>query len=155
MLVAAQQLSAEGAQAMRAGRFADAERIYRQLVKQSPEEAGWHGNLGLALHSQGKYRQAVEALEGSLKLRRAPGLAAVLGIDYLKLGDACRAIAPLEESNRLEALADAYSGCKRYDKRRSYTRSRETATGRLRRSGRDMPTHDECRQPRSMAMSPN
>lgn len=114
MLAAAQLLSAEGAQAMRAGRFAEAERIYRQLVKQSPEEAGWQGNLGLALHSQGKYRQAVEALESSLKLRPAPGLAAVLGIDYLKLGDACRAITPLEESNRLEALADAYAGCKRY-----------------------------------------
>jgi tetratricopeptide (TPR) repeat protein len=99
---------------MRAGRFAEAEKIYRQLVKQFPSEAGWHANLGLALHSQQKLKEATDELERSMKLRPSVGIAAVLGIDYLKLGDACRAIAPLEMTDKLEALADAYAACKRY-----------------------------------------
>lgn len=110
----AQDLSRAGADAMRAGRYAEAERIFRQLAKRQPGEAGWHGNLGLALYSQQKYRESAAALERSLKLRPAVGLYAVLGIDYLKLGDACKAIAPLEKGDRREALADAYLGCKRY-----------------------------------------
>ena len=110
----AQDFSQKGAEAMRAGRFAEAEQIYRQLVQQFPSDAGWHANLGLALHSQGKYKEAAEALENSLKLRPSAGISAVLGIDYLKLGDACRAIAPLEKTDRLDALADANAACKRY-----------------------------------------
>jgi tetratricopeptide (TPR) repeat protein len=112
--LAGQDLSQRGAEAMRAGRFAEAEEVYRSLVQQFPSEAGWHANLGLALHSQQKYREAAEALERSMKLRPSAGIAAVLGIDYLKLGDPCRAIAPLEKADRLDALADANAACKRY-----------------------------------------
>src|SRR4030095_11082978 len=61
-------LSRQGAEAMRAGRYAEAEHVYRELTKQSPNEAGWHGNLGLALHSQGRYREAIQPLERSLEL---------------------------------------------------------------------------------------
>src|SRR5215203_1863928 len=107
-------LSRKGAEAMRAGRFADAEQIFRNLTRRYPREAPWHGNLGLALHSQGKLREAAESIEYSLKLQPNAGLATVLGIDYLKLGEPCRAIAPLEKTDRVEALADAYTGCKRY-----------------------------------------
>jgi len=113
-LISAQDLSSQAAQAMRAGRFSDAERIYRQLIQQNPKETGWHGNLGLSLHSQGRFREATEALERSLKLKPSPGLAVVLGIDYLKLNEPCNAIAPLERTDRLAALADAFYGCKRY-----------------------------------------
>lgn len=109
-----QDLSQQGAAAMRAGRYAEAERIYRQLLKQQPGQAGWEANLGLALHSQGEYTQASEHLERSLKLMPNQGLSAVLGIDYLKLGQPCKAIAALEKTDKQEALADALSGCKRY-----------------------------------------
>jgi tetratricopeptide (TPR) repeat protein len=66
------------------------------------------------LHSQGKYREAAEAIERSLRLKPSPGLSAVLGVDYLKLNQPCKAIAPLQRTDRTEALADAYYGCKRF-----------------------------------------
>ena len=99
---------------MKAGRFLEAERVFRQLTAIGPREAGWWGNLGLALHSQAKYKEAVAVLESSLRLRPSPGLSQVLGIDYLKLGQPCQAIAPLERSERRDALTDAYSGCGRH-----------------------------------------
>jgi hypothetical protein len=46
LLLAAEDASRAGAEAMRAGRFAEAEQIYRKLVREQPREAGWHGNLG-------------------------------------------------------------------------------------------------------------
>jgi protein O-GlcNAc transferase len=116
-------LSHQAAQAMRAGRFAEAEALYRKLVKAEPQHPGWHGNLGLALHSQAKYREAVEVLERSLQLQPSPGLSAVLGIDYLKIGEPCKAIAPLRTADRAEPLADALYGCRRYaDAARAYTK---------------------------------
>ena len=109
-----QDLSQQASEAMRTGRYADAERLYRQLVKQFPSEAGWHGNLGLALHSQKRYREAITPLEQSLKLRPSAGLFAVLGIDYLKINEPCKAIVPLEKTDQEAALADAYSECRRF-----------------------------------------
>ena len=47
----AQDLSQQGAQAMRESRFADAERIYREMLKSLPGDPRVHLNLGLALHS--------------------------------------------------------------------------------------------------------
>jgi predicted Zn-dependent protease len=113
-LTIAQDASNQAAQAMRAGNFAEAERLYRQLMQQDPKNAGWHANLGLALHSQKKFRQAVEAIERSLQLKASPGLSLVLGIDYLKLNEPCKAIVPLEQTDRTDVLADAYYGCKRF-----------------------------------------
>jgi predicted Zn-dependent protease len=122
LTITGQDVSRQAAEAMRAGRYTEAEQLYRQLIKVSPKEPGWHANLGLALHSQGKYREAAEALERSLKLKPSPGLSAVLGVDYLKLNEPCKAIAPLQASNRTEALADALYGCRRFaDAARAYT----------------------------------
>ena len=70
-------LSQQGAAAMRAGRYAEAERVYRELVKAQPDQPGWSANLGLALHSQGKFREAAVALERSLKLKPSITLAVV------------------------------------------------------------------------------
>lgn len=114
MLFGQRQLSVDAANAMREGRYHAAESIYRQLAQQFPQEAGWAGNLGLALHSQGKYQDATIHLEKSLKLQFSSGIATVLGIDYLKLGKPCQAIAPLEKTDQRAALADALNGCKRY-----------------------------------------
>jgi tetratricopeptide (TPR) repeat protein len=78
---------------------------------------------GLALHSQAKYRESVESIERSLKLSPPRGCSVVLGIDYLKLNEPCKAIAPLERTDRTEALADAYYGCKRFpEAARLYTK---------------------------------
>lgn len=120
------QLAARAAQDMRAGRYAEAERLYRALVQQEPKNPGWHGNLGLALHSQMKYREAAQALERSLKLKPSSGLAVVLGIDYLKSSEPCRAIAPLLRTARTDILADAYYDCKRFpEAARLYTETRD------------------------------
>jgi predicted Zn-dependent protease len=110
----AQDLSQQGAAAMRAGRYDEAEKIFQKLAQQQPNIAGWHGNLGLALYSQRKYAAAAAALEKSLKLQPVPGLFTVLGVSYLRMGDACKAIAPLEKGARTESLAEAYLGCRRY-----------------------------------------
>ena len=113
-LVSAQDLSVQAAQAMREGRYAEAERFYRTLIKHDGKNARWYGNLGLALHSQSRWAEATEAIEHSLRLQPSPGLSLVLGIDYLKSNQPCKAIAPLSKTDRREALADANYGCKRY-----------------------------------------
>src|SRR5262249_26964079 len=93
----AQDLLHQGAQAIRDGRFADAEHIYRQLLKSAPEDARLHMNLGLALHSAANYREALVEFDRYLKANPQPGPVHLLaGVDRLKLGRHCDAIAPLE-----------------------------------------------------------
>jgi tetratricopeptide (TPR) repeat protein len=122
LLMLAADLSQEGAQAMRERRFAEAARIYRQMVAQAPDEPKWRMNLGLALHSAGKYGEALTEFNRYLKATPQSGpIHLLIGIDHLKLGAPCKAIAPLESARRWQAskqvlteLADAYSGCQRY-----------------------------------------
>lgn len=118
----AQDLSQEGARAMREKRFADAERIYRQLIQQVPNEPRLRMNLALALHSGAKYKEAIPEFQSFLKAVPQPGPAhLLLGLSYLKLNQSCPAIAPLEQARQWQAsvqvlteLGDAYNGCKRY-----------------------------------------
>jgi tetratricopeptide (TPR) repeat protein len=122
LLLLAQDLSRQGAQAMREGRFAEAERIYRQLATEAPSEPQWRMNLGLALHSEDKYAEALREFGRYLKaVPQAGPIHLLVGIDHLKLAAPCRAISPLESARRWQAskqvlteLADAYSGCNRY-----------------------------------------
>jgi tetratricopeptide (TPR) repeat protein len=113
-VLGAQDLAEHGASLMRTGRYAEAEAAYRQLLKAAPRHPGWEGNLGLALHSQGRFKEAADHLERSLKLSPSTGLATVLGLDYLKLGKPCQAVAPLRKTKETAMLADALSGCKRF-----------------------------------------
>lgn len=78
-LLLLQSLSEDGARAMREGRFADAERAYRHLVKSSPGIPQWQLNLGLALHSQGKPMEAISAFDVYLKAVPAEAWADSLG----------------------------------------------------------------------------
>ncbi len=115
-------LSDQGASAMRGGRFAEAEKAYRELIRLDPANPMWKLNLGLALHSEGKFQEAVASFETFLKVRPAPGPAHfMLGASRLKLGKACDAIAPLETARRWKSsrdillqLGDASYGCQRY-----------------------------------------
>jgi superkiller protein 3 len=117
-----QELSEQGARAMREGRFADAERIYRRMAELSPGDPRWRLNLGLALHSGGQYKEAIGEFERYLKANPKPGPAhLMLGVAFLKLDQPCEAIVPLEKARRWQAnaqtlveLADAYNGCKRF-----------------------------------------
>ena len=80
-----QVLSQQGAQAMRDGRFADAERIYRQMLKEDPNDPRLRMNLGLALHSRHRYSDAVSEFRAFLKANPQPGPAhLMLGAARLK-----------------------------------------------------------------------
>lgn len=121
LAAAAQDLSHEAAQAMRENRFADAERMYRQILKTSPEDPHMHMNLGLALLSSGKYGEAIPEFDRFLKAYPQPGPVHLMaGTARLKLGRACDAIGPLELARKWQSsakvlveLGDAYAGCKR------------------------------------------
>jgi predicted Zn-dependent protease len=115
-------LSARGAAAMRAQRFAEAERVYRQLMEAQPSNPMWRFNLGLAMYSAGRAGEAAAEFEGFLKARPEPGPAhLMLGSARLKTAEACAAVSPLETAVRWRAsaetlplLAEAYYGCQRY-----------------------------------------
>jgi predicted Zn-dependent protease len=114
-------LSQQGAQALRAQRFAEAESAYRALVQLQPANLMWRMNLGITLQSAGRYAQAIPEFEVFLKSKPAPGPAHLfLGLAHLKLKQPCQAIAPLESAlrwNKAQSqieLADALYGCKRY-----------------------------------------
>ena len=114
-------LSQQGAQAIRERRFPDAERAYRQLLKVDPANPLWHMNLGIALHSAGRYADAVPELQLFLQAKAQPGpMHFLLGLAQLKLSRACDAIGPLEKARTWDIeraiieLADAYYGCRRF-----------------------------------------
>lgn len=122
LTLAAQDPSAQAARAMREGRFAEAEKLYRQIIAAGETDPRLYMNLGLALHSERKYREAIDAINRFLKANPQPGPAHLLvGVARLKLNQPCDAVAPLEKARQWQStnqvlieLADAYSGCKRY-----------------------------------------
>jgi tetratricopeptide (TPR) repeat protein len=122
LLLFFQSLSEQGVRAMKEHRFADAEKIYRQLVQQEPNEPRLRMNLGLALYSDAKYPEASIEFEKFLKAVPAPGPAHfMLGVARLKMRKACEAIPALENARKWQSssqvlleLGDAYFGCKQY-----------------------------------------
>jgi len=117
-----QELSVQGAKAMREGRFQEAERIYRDMIRQAPTEPRLRLNLALALHSGRKYAEAIPEFERFLRAMPAPGPAhLMLGLSRLKMKQFCEAIPPLEKARLWQAnaqnlteLADANAGCRRF-----------------------------------------
>jgi predicted Zn-dependent protease len=111
-------LSQNGAAAMREQRFADAEKAYRQLQKREPSNPMWRMNLGVVLHSAGRYAEALRELEAFVKIKAEPNPAYLLiGVSHLRLGQYCQAIPPLKIARQWNAqraildLADAHRGC--------------------------------------------
>lgn len=109
--------SADAAQAMSAGRFDAAARIFRDLLQAAPDEPGLLMNLGMALAMGGREVEAIAPLERAVSLDHSLVPAHLfLGSSYLALGQPAKAIPPLEravaarlgdvESRRL--LARAY-----------------------------------------------
>jgi tetratricopeptide (TPR) repeat protein len=105
-------------------RFDEAVQLYSELSRSMPQNPGMRFNLGMALHSAGRYREAIECFDAVLKMQ--PGLTAArifTGVAYLKLGDPARAIPPLnkavaaEPENRIARLelADALLSTSRFD----------------------------------------
>jgi tetratricopeptide (TPR) repeat protein len=118
-------LSRQGAEAMRSGRFDDAVKTYRELVRLVPGNAGLLINLGLALHSAGKHEEAGRQFEAALKLSPKDADAwYLLGMARLNLNeqkdamaafDRALAIQPSHEQARFE-LGSAYLSAGRPDR---------------------------------------
>lgn len=87
-------MSRQAKEAMAAGNFQQAVALYRELVKALPDNPGPRMNLGLALHSAGRYREAIPNFQAVAK--QAPEAWLFIGLDHLKLGQPEQAIAPLE-----------------------------------------------------------
>lgn len=115
-------LSRNGAEALRARRYPEAVRLYRQALKADPSNPNWRLNLGLALSYDNQPAAALAEFQAYLKARSAPGPAYFLaGLALLKLSRHCDAIAPLQtaanwkpSAENLTELADAYQGCQRW-----------------------------------------
>lgn len=110
--------SRAASQAMEAGQFDEAARIYRDLLQTVPDEPGLLMNLGMALAMGGREADAIAPLQKAVALNpRLIPAQLFLGSSYLARGEAGNAIAPLErvvaaqpsdvESRRM--LAQAYS----------------------------------------------
>lgn len=85
------------------GRFEEAASGFEAVLRQAPQLAELHLNLGLVRHEQGRFQEAVEsfskALELKLELERVRGL---LGFDLLQLGRAHDAADQLEKAREEE-----------------------------------------------------
>ena len=107
----ATSLSQQGAAAMRAGKFAEAQTAYRALIQQDPHNPMWRMNLGIALHSAGDYVGAVPELQRYLKSQTAPGpVHLLLGLAQLKRKQPCAAIEPLEAAVKWDWKRSALAG---------------------------------------------
>jgi tetratricopeptide (TPR) repeat protein len=89
--------SKAGKDLMAAGKFEEAIPVYRELVKDLPDNPGPVMNLGLALHMAGHEREAVKEFQEVLKL--APGhlpARLFLGAAYLAVKEPGKAVEPLQ-----------------------------------------------------------
>lgn len=94
-------------QAFLAGRYADAAKIYRELVRENPGQPGLRLSLGLALEKAGQPGEAIPELEACV--RAQPDLAGawfLLGLAQQQLGHPREAIAPLRHALQLDPKND-------------------------------------------------
>ena len=123
--------SQAAAAAMQKGSFDEAARIYQELVRAVPGDAGLWMNLGMALAMGGHEAEAIGPLERAIKLKPALVPAQLfLGSSYLALGEAGKAVPPLERAVAAEPSNIEY----RRLLARAYADSDRTleATGELR-----------------------
>jgi tetratricopeptide (TPR) repeat protein len=91
--------SRAAAAAMQKGSFDEAARMYQELVRAVPGDAGLLMNLGMALAMGGHESEAIGPLERAIKLKPALVPAHLfLGSSYLALGDAGKAVPPLRRA---------------------------------------------------------
>ncbi|HEX4947808.1 MAG TPA: tetratricopeptide repeat protein [Blastocatellia bacterium] len=123
-----QRYSEEGEQALAERRYEDAEKAYEKLRQLLPGTAEVHARLGLIFYQQGKFAQAIPALQQALKLKPTlPNLDVLLAMSLSETGQYREAIpalqkgfkqtkdAALRRSSGLQ-LQRAYTGLKQDDK---------------------------------------
>ena len=106
------------------GRYAEAESLYRSVLKAQPDSIPALTNLGVVLARQGKHAEAVTSYQRALKLDPSlTGLRLNVGIAYFRSEDWKNAVIWLEQTlksdpgNRqaLQLLATAYVQVERFD----------------------------------------
>lgn len=113
---APQQLMRQALEAQQAGRFEEAVRDYRTLLKQFPNIFELRSNLGAALAGEGHYSEAIIEYNKALAVRSNPAVRLNLALAYYKSGQLLKATDTLkqvhtEEPENLQAselLADCY-----------------------------------------------
>jgi predicted Zn-dependent protease len=121
--------SRAGNQALAAGRYTEALRIYRELVTALPENPGLRFNLGMALDKAGQPAAAIPQLEQST--RAQPDFAPawfLLGLAYQQIGKPHEAIAPLRKAVSLNS-ADAHAQLELADAELAAGQPRDSAEG--------------------------
>ena len=74
-------------QALAAGRYAEAERLYDEVRKRAPTLAEAHAKLGVTYYQEGKFAEAVPVLKKALALKPGlPNLDALLAMSLSELG---------------------------------------------------------------------
>jgi tetratricopeptide (TPR) repeat protein len=111
-----QEVMKQAVEAQQAGRFDEAIKLYRTLIKQYPGIFAIHSNLGAALAGEGLYQDAIAEYERALKIQSNQQVRLNLALAYYKTGDFRHAIANLQtvhaaQPDNLQAvtlLADCY-----------------------------------------------
>jgi tetratricopeptide (TPR) repeat protein len=95
---------------LRAGRAAEAERGFRDVIAKHPELGGAHANLGLILRNAGKHDESIAALEQAVKVSpRQPVFHNQLGVSYRHKGMFQKARNAYEQAIALDdSYADAH-----------------------------------------------
>ena len=95
---------------LRAGRSAEADRGFRDLIARHPELGGAHANLGLILRNAGKHDESIAALEQAVKVSpKQPAFHNQLGVSYRHKGEFQKARKAYEQAIALdEGYADAH-----------------------------------------------
>jgi Flp pilus assembly protein TadD len=95
---------------LRAGRTAEGERGFRDVIAKHPELGGAHANLGLILRNAGKHDESVAALEQAVKVSpKQPVFFNQLGVSYRHKGQFGKAREAYEQALSLDAnYADAH-----------------------------------------------
>jgi len=99
----AAQKSSQAKRAVLSGQYAEAAELYRELLREMPNEPGLHLSLGLALEKAGQPTAAIPELE--IVTRAQPKMAGawfLLGLAYAQLKRPGEAIVPLREALRLD-----------------------------------------------------
>lgn len=95
---------------LRAGRVAEAERGFRDVIAKHPELGGAHANLGLILRNAGKHDESIAALEQAVKANpKQPVFHNQLGVSYRHKGEFQKARDAYEQAIALDDnYADAH-----------------------------------------------
>jgi tetratricopeptide (TPR) repeat protein len=95
---------------LRAGRVAEAERGFRDVIAKHPELGGAHANLGLILRNAGKHDESIAALEQAVKVSpKQPVFHNQLGVSHRHKGQFQKARNAYEQAIALDdSYADAH-----------------------------------------------